>query len=83
MTLRFTPRDSCCYPNPSGCVLLDQIHTIEKEVKQGKPGEACAELGKLANRIQKALTTKPPGLTGAQAHDFLKLVSAAKKTIGC
>jgi Beta-propeller repeat len=63
--------------------LLGRIHTIEKELKQGKTGEACAELGKLANRIQKALTTKPPGLTSAQAHDFLKLVSAAKKTIGC
>jgi hypothetical protein len=40
-------------------------------------------VGKLANRIEKALMTKPPGLTSAQAHDFLKLVSGAKKTIGC
>jgi hypothetical protein len=29
--------------------LLGRIHTIEKEIKQGKTGEACAELGKLAN----------------------------------
>jgi hypothetical protein len=32
-----------------------------------RDAEACAELGKLKNRIHKALKTKPPGLTSAQA----------------
>ena len=60
--------------------LLNRVHTIQKDLAKGKKAEACAELGKLAKRIQQLKRTHR-GLTPAQAANFLKLISDATKSI--